>query len=115
MSDGFARVARELRAYQTEPGAVAYMLAQEGQAEPLGTLVRLGDGRVFVALDAPPTEPQVYQAWSIVDAPESLGTFPSRTFFSKEPVPAGATFGLTLEPSGGSPAPTSTPLTLLGL
>lgn len=108
-----ARVARELRAYQTEPGAASYTLAQEGQPEALGTLVRLQDGRVFVALDAPPTEPQVYQAWSIVEAPESLGTFSSRTFVSAEPVAAGATFGLTLEPPGGSPAPTSTPLVLL--
>ena len=110
-----ARVARELQAYQTEPGAVAYTLAQEGQDEPFGTLVRLGDGRVFVALDEPPTEPQVYQAWSIVDAPVPLGTFADRTFLSEEPVAAGATFGLTLEPPGGSDAPTSTPLTLLEL
>ena len=108
-----ARVARELRAYGTEPGATSYTLAQDGQAEPLGMLVRLQDGRVFVALDALPTEPQVYQAWSIANAPESLGTFPGRTFVSTEPVAAGATFGLTLEPPGGSPAPTSTPLALL--
>ena len=108
-----ARVARELRAYGTEPGATSYTLAQDGQAEPLGMLVRLQDGRVFVALDALPTEPQVYQAWSIANAPESLGTFSSRTFVSTEPVAAGATFGLTLEPPGGSPAPTSTPLALL--
>ncbi len=110
-----ARVARELRAYQTEPGATSYALAQEGQPEALGTLVRLQDGRVFVALDAPPTEPRVYQAWSIIETPESLGTFPDRTFVSAEPVAAGATFGLTLEPPGGSPAPTSTPLALLEL
>ncbi len=110
-----ARVARELRAYRTEPGATSYALAQEGQPEPLGTLVRLQDGRVFVALEAPPTEPRVYQAWSIVDVPEPLGTFADRTFLSEEPVAAGATFGLTLEPPGGSDAPTSTPLTLLGL
>lgn len=110
-----ARVARELRAYQTEPGAASYALAQEGQDETLGTLVRLSDGRVFVALNAPPTEPQVYQAWSIVEAPESLGTFSARTFLSEEPVTAGATFGLTLEPPGGSAAPTSTPLVLLEL
>ncbi len=110
-----ARVARELRAYRAEPGAASYALAQEGRAEALGTLVRLQDGRVFVALDAPPTEPQVYQAWSIVEAPESLGTFSNRTFVSAEPVAAGATFGLTLEPPGGSDAPTSTPLALLEL
>lgn len=110
-----ARVARELRAYRAEPGAASYTLAQEGQPDPLGTLVRLQDGRVFVALDAPPTEPQVYQVWSIVDVPESLGTFSGRTFVSGKPVAAGATFGLTLEPPGGSPAPTSTPLVLLEL
>lgn len=111
--DPDVRVARELRGYRAELGAVSYSLAQEGRAEALGTLVRLQDGRVFIALDTPPTEPQVYQAWAIVDTPVSLGTFSSRTFLSGEPVAAGATFGLTLEPPGGSPQPTSTPLTLL--
>ena len=110
-----ARSARELRRYQSEPGAVSYALAQAGRAAPLGTLVRLQDGRVFVALDAPPTEPQVYQAWAITDAPISLGTFPERTFLSDAAVAAGATFGVTLEPPGGSDQPTSTPLTLLEL
>lgn len=110
-----ARVARDLRAYRAEPDAAAYALVQEGEAEALGTLVRLGNGRVFVALNAPPTKSQVYQAWAIVETPESLGTFSDRTFLSEEPVAAGATFGLTLEPPGGSDAPTSTPLTLIEL
>ena len=106
---------QELEQYQTEPGAVSYTLTQEGQAEPLGTLVRLQDGRVFVALDAPPTENRVYQAWNIGDAAVSLGTFAERTFLSQAEVPVGNTFGLTLEPPGGSDQPTTTPLALVEL
>ena len=68
--------------------------------EPCGTLARLEDRRVFVALDAPPTESQVYQSWAIVATPESLGTFADRAFLSEECVAARAPFGLTLEPPG---------------
>ena len=106
---------RELQQYQNEPGAVSYTLTQDGQAAPLGTLVRLQDGRVFVSLDAPPTDNRVYQAWNIGNAATSLGTFTSRTFLSQAPVPVGNTFGLTLEPPGGSDQPTTTPLTLVKL
>lgn len=110
-----ARTARALREYRAEPGAVSYALNAEGRTEPLGTLVRLQDGRVFVALGAPPNADQVYQAWEIADAPVSLGTFDGRTFLSAEVVAEGNTFGLTLEPPGGSDQPTSTPITLLEL
>ena len=110
-----ARTARALREYRAEPGAVSYALNAEGRAEPLGTLVRLQDGRVFVALGAPPRADKVYQAWEIADAPVSLGTFDGRTFLSAEAVAEGNTFGLTLEPPGGSDQPTSTPLALLEL
>ena len=110
-----ARVAQTLQEYQAQPGAVSYTLESEGRAEPLGTLVRLRDGRVFVALSAPPKEEQVYQAWAIADAPVSLGTFDGHTFLSTEAVAEGNTFGLTLEPPGGSEQPTSTPITLVEL
>lgn len=110
-----ARVAGTLQEYQAQPGAVSYTLESEGQAEPLGTLVRLRDGRVFVALSAPPREERVYQAWAIADAPVSLGTFDGHTFLSTEAVAEGNTFGLTLEPPGGSEQPTSTPITLVEL
>lgn len=110
-----ARVAGTLQEYQAEPGAVSYTLEREGQAEPLGTLVRLQDGRVFVALSAPPQGERVYQAWAIADAPVSLGTFDGRTFLSTAAVAEGNTFGLTLEPPGGSEQPTSTPITLVEL
>ncbi|CAA9587272.1 MAG: hypothetical protein AVDCRST_MAG86-3981 [uncultured Truepera sp.] len=110
-----ARTARVLQGYRTEPGAVSYALNAEGRAEPLGTLVRLQDGRVFVALGVPPSADQVYQAWEIAGAPVSLGTFDGRTFLSAQAVTEGNTFGLTLEPPGGSDQPTSTPITLLEL
>jgi len=110
--DPDARTVRALREYQVQPGAASYAL--EGSEKPLGTLVQLQDGRVFVALGAPPTE-GVYQAWAIGDAPVSLGTFDGRTFLSPDAVAAGQTFGVTLEPPGGSEQPTTTPLTLLEL
>lgn len=113
--DPDVRLARELQNYQSEPGAVSYALTGEGQPEPLGTLVRLDDGRVFVALEAPPEGERVYQAWDIAEAPVSLGTFEGRTFLSSDAVSEGNTFGLTLEPPGGSEQPTTTPLTLLEL
>lgn len=113
--DPDVRVARELQNYSSEPGAVSYALTGEGQSEPLGTLVRLSDGRVFVALEAPPEGERVYQAWDIAEAPVSLGTFDGRTFLSSAAVSEGNTFGLTLEPPGGSEQPTTTPLTLIEL
>ena len=112
--DPDTRTARALQEYRTQPGAVTYELNGEGP-EPLGTLVQLQDGRVFVALATPPANEQVYQAWAIADAPLSLGTFDGRTFLSTEAVSEGSTFGLTLEPPGGSDQPTTTPLTLLEL
>ena len=114
-TDPSVRYARELEQYQTEPGATSYALAVDGEAKPLGTLVRLSDGRVFVLVDSPPANSQVYQAWNIGDAATSLGTFTDRTFLSQAAVPLGNTFGLTLEPPGGSDQPTTTPLTLVKL
>ena len=114
-TDPDVRYARELEQYQAEPGAQSYALAVDGEAQPLGTLVRLQDGRVFVLVDAPPANDQVYQAWNIGAAATSLGTFGDRAFLSRDAVPLGNTFGLTLEPPGGSEQPTTTPLTLLEL
>lgn len=106
---------RELEQYQAEPGAVSYTLTQENRTEPLGTLVRLQNGRVFVSLKSPPAENRVYQAWNIGDAAVSLGTFTDRSFLSQAEIPVGNTFGLSLEPPGGSDQPTTTPLTLTAL
>lgn len=113
--DPEAQVAQELQEYQAQPGAVSYTLTAEGQPDPLGTLVRLSDGRVFVALSEPPAAERVYQAWEIAEAPVSLGTFDGHTFLSAAAVTEGNTFGLTLEPPGGSEQPTTTPITLVEL
>jgi len=113
--DPEAQVAQELQEYQAQPGAVSYTLTGEGQPDPLGTLVRLPDGRVFVALSKPPAAERVYQAWEIAEAPVSLGTFGDRTFLSSAAVAEGNTFGLTLEPPGGSEQPTTPPIALVEL
>jgi len=112
--DPDARTARALRGYEARPGATSYVLEGAEASDPLGTLVQLQDGRVFAALGAPPTG-GVYQAWAIGDAAVSLGTFGGRTFLSPGAVAAGETFGVTVEPPGGSEQPTTTPLTLLEL
>ncbi len=102
----------QLQRYQNQAGAVSYTLESEGGATRLGTLVRLGAGQVFVALEEPPAAGQVYQAWDIAEAPTSMGTFAGRTFLSEAAIAQGHTFGVTLEPPGGSEQPTSTPITL---
>lgn len=105
----------QLQRYQNQPGAVSYALeAQEAEGQ-LGTLIRLGSGQVFVVLNAPPESGRVYQAWDIAEAATPLETFGGRTFLSRAAVPQGHTFGVTLEPPGGSPQPTSAPITLAEL
>jgi anti-sigma-K factor RskA len=39
-----------------------------------------------------------------------LGTYDSRVLEITRPLTSGSTFGVTLEPSGGSPQPTMTPI-----
>lgn len=71
------------------------------------------DTGYFVSALLPPVEAdQTYQLWLIDDAgPASAGTFvPNRDFAVKfrveGGVESGKTLGLTIEPAGGSPAPT---------
>lgn len=86
------------------------------QSEPIGTLARRIDNSFLVVFDNDPPFDNVYQAWEIVgDTPTSLGTFDSRVVNVTSALPAGSTFGVTLEPSGGSPQPTSTPIALYPL
>jgi len=112
------RIAAQLQEFQNQPGAVTYELVRNteaGPGEPIGTLVRLPDNRLFVALESPPAESQVYQAWEIRgDTPVSLGTFEDRAFLTERVSPE-SVFGVTLEPPGGSEQPTSTPITLVEL
>lgn len=108
-------LAWQLNRYESQAGAATYVLAAAEGERPLGTLVRLSSGRVYVSLDQSPNAGQVYQAWDIAEAPVGIGTFDGRHFLSDAAVSEGHTFGLTLEPPGGSEQPTTTPITLLPL
>lgn len=108
------QVARQFSAYQATPGAVTRTL-QGANGTSLGTLVRLPDGRTFVQLRDEPAQGKVYQAWRVeASGPVSLGVFGGR-HFAVTALPRGATFALSVEPPGGSAAPTSTPITVVRL
>ncbi|GGQ98719.1 anti-sigma factor domain-containing protein [Deinococcus ruber] len=102
--------ADQLATYRAQPGAVSSVVtAPSGQ--PIADVVRLKDGSAYVQMSATVALPggKVYQAWKIVDKkPVSLGLFTGRSFIAKLPI--GTVFAVTLEPSGGSPQPTSAPL-----
>ncbi len=106
-------LAWQLDRYESQPGAASFVLEAAEGARALGTLVQLSNGRVYVSLERPPAPGQVYQAWDIAEAPASMGTFSGRDYLSDAAIAPGHTFGLTLEPPGGSPQPTTTPVTLL--
>ncbi len=100
---------RQLADYQTQPGAVSTALTtKEGQ--PLGTAVRLKDGRAFVLLVAAAPQGRAYQAWQEVGkAPASLSVFKGRSFLSA-PLSGPVTLAVSVEPPSGSPQPTTTPI-----
>jgi anti-sigma-K factor RskA len=86
-------------------------LAQDARGE----VVEVGDGQaILMAENLPPvSEDEVYEAWLIRDdIPESAGLFePSAGGIAATPVEGsleGAdAVAVTVEPSGGSPTPTS--------
>ncbi|WP_045234658.1 anti-sigma factor domain-containing protein [Deinococcus pimensis] len=105
---------RQFDAYRAQPGAVTHRLTAQNGGE-LGTLVRLTNGRTFVLLRDAPQAGRVYQAWQVADGkPVSLGVFEGRQFLTP-PLPAGATFAVSVEPEGGSAQPTTTPITVTQL
>ena len=100
-ADPFAQYAR------TE-GAVVEPLRADGSK--LGDLVRLPDGRAYLHIQAPPEAGRVYQMWQIQGkTPVSLGVFEGQGFLLAD-LPAGATVAVSVEPPGGSPQPTTTPI-----
>ena len=109
-------VQRQVQAYSARPGAVRVAL-QAASGQPVGSMVRLADGQVFVALDQAPTQSdRVYQAWIIAGGvARSLGVFQGRTFISTQAGLRSGQIGVTLEPPGGSPQPTSAPIALATL
>ncbi|MFC4639676.1 anti-sigma factor domain-containing protein [Deinococcus hohokamensis] len=97
-----------LERYARMPGAVRQeVTAAQG---PLGTLVRLTDGRVFVHLNRTPSGGQTYQLWQVgAGQPTSLGVFGSGGLLTAS-LPPEITLAVSVEPAGGSPQPTTTPL-----
>jgi anti-sigma-K factor RskA len=106
---------RRLEAVCAQPGAVCETLFDdEGRA--IGRLAVAPDNRVSVLFDADPPPEQVYQAWEIVDGvPRSIGVWERRLVEVPEPLAEESVFGVTLEPPGGSPQPTSEPIVVVPL
>lgn len=97
-----------LRQYAGTPGATTQTVEANGTS--LGQLVRLPDGRAYLHLNEPADAGRVYQAWQIRDGtPVSLGVFDGQGFLLAG-LPPGATVAVSVEPTGGSEQPTSTPI-----
>lgn len=95
-----------LEAYRTAPGAAERTL--EAGGERVGTLVQLPGGRVYVHLTRPLPPERTYQLWRIENGtPVSLGVFERGLLVTLAP---GSTVAVSVEPPGGSPRPTTTPL-----
>jgi len=114
------RDARRIAALQAEQAQVAALVAPDSKhyAVPGGSVVTSG-GRVFIALRALPAPPpgKVYQAWTLARGAKTVA--PSVTFVPSAsgvtlvelPERAGglAAVAVSVEPVGGSKAPTSKP------
>lgn len=97
-----------LSQYQETPGAQSQPLAANGQ--PLGELIRLPDGRAFLHLNALAPQDRVYQLWRIEGGkPISAGVFDGQGIVIPR-VEAGQTVAVSVEPTGGSEQPTTTPI-----
>ncbi|GBF04074.1 anti-sigma E protein [Deinococcus aerius] len=97
-----------LQQYARTPGATTQAVTANGA--DLGQLVRLPDGRAYLHLNRPADAGRVYQMWRIqAGTPVSLGVFEGQGFLLTD-LPPGATVAVSVEPPGGSPQPTTTPI-----
>jgi anti-sigma-K factor RskA len=102
------RPADPVSQYARTPGAVTETVAADGQN--LGQLVRLPDGRAYLYLSSAADTGRVYQLWQIVGGkPASLGVFDGQGILING-LEAGATIAVSVEPTGGSEQPTTTPI-----
>jgi hypothetical protein len=107
-------VAERLEQTCNEIGVVCQPLLDANSVE-IGTLARRPDNTLFVVFNAPPPSGQVYQGWEIAGEIDSLGTYEGQVLEITEPLATGSTFGVTLEPPGGSPQPTTDPIVVYPL
>ncbi len=101
-----ASARRRFFALAAEPGArLMPLLDPEGRQT--GWALRTARGEVLLLLQAPPPPGRVYQAWLIQEeGRRSLGLSPT-PFLELGPLPPGSLVGVSVEPPGGSPAPTT--------
>lgn len=108
---------QELRARQAEPMAVVALNGTEFSPESSGVIVISKDGLYgTLVVDHLPVldETQQYQLWLIQDGQRTSGGvfsvgkhgYGSLEIWSPEPLGSYGSFGITIEPAGGSPGPT---------
>lgn len=108
-------IERQLASICQEQGASCEPILSESSTE-LGTLAKRSNNALYVVLSNDPPEGQVYQAWEIVDGrPQSLGIWETRVIDISQPLGIDSIFGITVEPPGGSPQPSSTPIVVVPL
>ncbi|WP_407570617.1 anti-sigma factor domain-containing protein [Deinococcus altitudinis] len=105
---GVLNPAPSFASYQARPGAVTSTINDKAGAA-VAQVVRLPDGHAYVQMQASVPAGRAYQAWKIEGGkPVSLGLFKDQAYLAS--LPAGTVFAVTVEPAGGSPQPTTTPL-----
>jgi anti-sigma-K factor RskA len=108
-------LAERLEQTCNETGVICQPLTNEANIE-IGTVARRPDNTLFVVLNEAPPPGQVYQGWEIAGGqPASLGVYEGQVLEINQPLATGSIFGVTLEPPGGSPQPTTTPIVLYEL
>lgn len=113
-----AELARVENFDQDQPLVWTPLVSADGSDTVTGWLCRTPDGEVaWVILQGEPVAPEhVLQLWLIDDQPHSAGTLVSdadgralTVLVPDRPVTDFTTLGITVEPEGGSPAPTTDP------
>lgn len=91
----------------SEPGARMMPLI-DPSGRQTGWALRTAQGGVLLYLQTPPPPGRVYQAWLILpQGRKSLGLSPTRLLEITPPPPEGSRIGVSVEPPGGSPSPTT--------
>lgn len=97
---------RRFLALAAEPGA-RLMPLLDPVGRQTGWALRTPRGEVLLLLKSPPPPGRVYQAWLIQDGHrKSLGLSPT-PLLELGSLPEGSLVGVSVEPPGGSPAPTT--------
>lgn len=98
---------RRFVALASEPGARMLPLVDPGGRQT-GWALRTARGEVFLYLERPPPPGRVYQAWLILpEGRKSLGVSPGKLLEITVPLPEESWLGVSVEPPGGSAAPTT--------